>query len=156
MPTMVEGIGTTYYGKKNLKTAWGHCDFCNRDAELQEYETRLWFVVMLVPLVPLGRKQILDYCTRCRHHRVLPLAKWEELKEKTIAEHTMALASDPDDPETSLKLLQALAAFNRIEEAEKLAPGFRLASTIEPTCNCKSASGTNIAAAGLQPMPVIA
>ena len=123
MPTTVNGIGTTYYGKKNFKTSRGQCEFCKREAELQEYETKLWFVVVFVPLIPLGRKQVLDYCTRCQKHRVLPLHKWEELKEQTIAEHTAALAQNPDDPETSLKLLHALAAFHRTDEAEKLAAG---------------------------------
>ncbi len=125
MPTTVNGIGTKYYGKKNLKAFRGRCEFCNHDGELQEYETMYWFVVFFVPLIPLGRKQVLDYCTRCRRHRVLPLAQWEELKEKTIAEHTAALSENRDDPEASLKLLHALSAFKRFDEAERLATGIQ-------------------------------
>jgi tetratricopeptide (TPR) repeat protein len=125
MPTTVNGIGATYYGKKNLKTSRGHCSLCNHDVELQEYETMYWVVVLYIPVIPLGRKQILNYCMRCRRHRVLPLAKWEEVKEQTIAEHTAALAENHDDPETSLKLLHALSAFNRLVEAEKLAAGIQ-------------------------------
>ena len=59
MPYTVNGIGTTYYGKKNLKSYQGRCEFCKRDGATQEYETIHWFVVVYVPIIPLGRKQIL-------------------------------------------------------------------------------------------------
>ena len=71
MPTTINGIGTTYYGKKNLKTYEGQCEFCHRVVDVQEYETRHWFVVLLIPVIPLGRKQILDFCTACQRHRAL-------------------------------------------------------------------------------------
>jgi Flp pilus assembly protein TadD len=125
MPITVNGIGTTYYGKKNLKSYSGLCEFCRRPAELQEYETRLWFVVFLVPVIPLGRKQILGYCGICQRHRALPLGQWEKLKEEAIAAETQKFSATPDDPQTALNLLQTLSGFSRFEEAEKLAQGIQ-------------------------------
>lgn len=125
MPATVEGIGTKYYGKRNLKKYSGQCEFCHRQVELQEYETTYWFVVLYVPVVPLGRKQVLSFCPACRRHRVLPLAKWEEIKEQKISQDSSSLGENPDDPNTALQLLRTLAGFNRFEEAEKLASGIQ-------------------------------
>ena len=125
MPTTVNGIGTTYYGKKNLRVHHAQCEFCHRAVELKEYETIHWIVVFYIPVIPLGRKQILDQCPACRQHRVLPLAKWDELREKTIEEKTEAFAKNQDDPQAALELVEALATFSRFDEAEKLAEGIQ-------------------------------
>src|SRR5262249_18698414 len=125
MPATINGIGTTYYGKKNLKRYLAVCEHCRREVEMQDYETVYWFVVVYIPVIPLGRKQILNYCTRCRRHHAASLAKWEELKEQSIAAHTAALAQNQDDPKASLELLGALTAFNRLDEADRLATGIQ-------------------------------
>ncbi|REK09484.1 MAG: hypothetical protein DWQ37_18815 [Planctomycetota bacterium] len=123
MPATINGIGTTYYGKKNLRVYEGECEFCQRTAQLSEYETIYWFVVLFIPVLPLGRKQILSDCSICRRHRSVALAKWQQLREQSIAEGTEELSASPDDPQASLKLLQTLSAFSRFDEAEQLAAG---------------------------------
>lgn len=70
MPTTVNGIGTHYYGKRNYRVRQGVCHSCGKQAQLASYETRLFFVVIFIPIVPLGRKQILDDCPHCRRHMV--------------------------------------------------------------------------------------
>jgi len=56
MPVTYNGIGTHYYGKKNLEKRPGPCPHCNRAVELTSYDTRLWFVIFFIPVFPLGRK----------------------------------------------------------------------------------------------------
>lgn len=123
MPMTVNGIGTTYYGKKNFKAYEGQCSNCRRVVQLQEYETRLWFVVVFVPVIPLGRKQILDYCPVCQRHRVIPVAEWERIKEQAIDEATKSFSQHADDPQAAIELLQTLSSFSRFDEAERLAQG---------------------------------
>jgi tetratricopeptide (TPR) repeat protein len=51
MPSTINGIGTRYYGKKNLEKSRGVCEGCHQAGELETYETRLWFVVIFVPII---------------------------------------------------------------------------------------------------------
>jgi hypothetical protein len=80
MPTVINGIGTWYYGQRRIHSRKGACAFCGKLAVLESFDTTLFFVVVYVPLVPLARKRILEQCSVCRRHRVLSLAKWEEAK----------------------------------------------------------------------------
>lgn len=120
MPSTINGIGTWYYGKKNLQTSPGVCELCQQAVELETYETRLWFVVIFVPVIPLGTKQILDSCPRCRRHRVLPLAEWEKVRDESIQQSAEQLEMNREDPEAGLQMLSTLAAFRKRDEATKL------------------------------------
>src|SRR4029077_18562322 len=102
MPTVVNGIGTWYYGKQRIHRCKGVCPFCQRIGELQSYDTTLFFVVCFVPLIPLSRKRILEQCPSCQKHRVVSLAKWEALKAEDIARLLEKLQENPDDRDTIL------------------------------------------------------
>ena len=85
MPTTYNGIGTHYYGKKNLQSRLGVCQQCGRQTGLTSYDTRLWFVIFYIPVIPLGRKRILDYCAACTRHDPVELQKWETSKQLEIS-----------------------------------------------------------------------
>jgi tetratricopeptide (TPR) repeat protein len=121
MPSTVNGIGTHYYGKKNLQTRPGVCEFCRRDSVLSSYDTMLWFVVVFIPVIPLGRKRILDYCAHCTRHRVLSLKKWEDIKQKNLTEVMDGMKAAPNDPKAAIKVHSSLVAFGQHGEAEKVA-----------------------------------
>jgi tetratricopeptide (TPR) repeat protein len=120
MPTTYNGIGTRYYGKKNQETRPGVCEHCSRAATLASYDTRLWFVVLLIPVIPLERKRILDYCPHCTRHRVFSLKEWEKLKAEQLAKALEKVKAAPDDTEAAFRLHGALVAFGQSAEAEKL------------------------------------
>src|SRR5690348_7010045 len=98
MPTRVNGIGTSYIGASNRQTFDGACEHCHRQAKLQNYETRLWFTVFFVPVIPLGRRQILSYCPCCTWHRALPLAQWQKITQEAIGESAAKWDENRDDP----------------------------------------------------------
>jgi hypothetical protein len=77
---------------------------------LESYDTTLYFVVFYIPLLPLGRKRILEQCSACQKHRVLSLQKWETTKEQAIARLLEALRANPDDRDTIQSAI-ALATF---------------------------------------------
>jgi tetratricopeptide (TPR) repeat protein len=93
--------------------------------ELSDYETTYFFVVLFVPLIPLGKKQVFADCPRCRRHRVMPLAEWQRIEEQSLSQGAKSLGENPDDPHTALELLRSFSAFQRYEEAEKLATGMQ-------------------------------
>jgi tetratricopeptide (TPR) repeat protein len=121
MPATINGIGTTYYGKTNLDRRTDTCGHCGRTVVLESYDTTLWFVVLFIPLIPLGRKRILDSCPGCTRHRVLPLADWNRLREENIQENIRKVNANPNDPGAAVELHGSLVFFRRLDEAARLA-----------------------------------
>src|SRR6185369_12137182 len=78
MPYRINGIGTGYYGRKNASARNGRCEFCKRETTLTSYDTREWFSVVFIPLIPLTPYRILESCGSCRRHRRLPLAEFQK------------------------------------------------------------------------------
>ncbi|MBM4070480.1 MAG: hypothetical protein FJ271_16220 [Planctomycetes bacterium] len=106
MPTVINGIGTWYYGKRRIHTLKGTCSFCGSQTDLLSYDTTLFFVVVFVPVIPLGQKRILEQCSVCQKHRVLGLAKWAEAKERDGGALLEKLRADPHNRDA---IMQAIA-----------------------------------------------
>src|SRR5690242_15484257 len=116
MPTTYNGIGTHYYGRRNLEKRQGPCEQCGRIVELTSYDTRLWFVVVFIPIIPLGRKRVLDQCAVCRRHFVLELQKWETAKQTEISTALEKFRSS-GTPESAIEAHQALLRFHQSAQA---------------------------------------
>ena len=116
MPTTVNGVGTHYYGKKNRSARTAPCHSCHRVANLESYDTRLWFVVIFIPIIPLGRKRIIDACPFCRRHFAANADTYEQSKQLQISgslEEYRRAAS----PESALKAHGQLLGFRDFEQA---------------------------------------
>ncbi|MCO8123223.1 tetratricopeptide repeat protein [Stieleria sp. TO1_6] len=121
MPTTINGIGTQYYGKKNPRSYDGVCDSCQRPTKLTDYETGYYFVVLFIPIIPLGKKQILGDCASCRRHRAMPLREWERIREESLDSGLSDLADNMHDPSKAIELLDRMTVFNQMDEAYDLA-----------------------------------
>lgn len=121
MPYTVNGVGTTYYGKKNVDEHIGVCESCNQRAVLLDYDTRHWFVILFIPIIPLGRKRIINYCSVCSRHRSVSLHEWEEGTQAAMQEGMEALRSNPDSQEAMVQAHATFAQTGKREEALKLA-----------------------------------
>jgi|GEM_PF-955922 len=121
MPTTVNGIGTRYAGRSNVEITQGQCEHCHRVTSLETYETRLWFCFLYIPLIPLGRKQILDYCQACTWHRAINWSEWDRIRSEAISESASTLREQQESPEAGLQMLGTLIGFRKREEATRLA-----------------------------------
>jgi Flp pilus assembly protein TadD len=121
MPTTINGIGTHYYGKRNLQVRHGTCDQCKRPGQLTSYETRLWFVVVFIPVIPLGRKQIVDQCPHCTRHRAASLGEFKRAGEQAVEEARRHAQQHPGDPDVAVRLHATLVAFQQREESHEQA-----------------------------------
>ena len=121
MPARVNGIGTTYLGKTNVERFPGVCNSCRRQVNLENYETRLWFTVLFVPLIPLQKKQVLNYCPACTKHYAPSATEWTRVQDQAIGEATAKLAAAPHSAEASLNLFGTLIGFRRNDQAAALA-----------------------------------
>jgi len=123
MPYTYNGIGTWYYGKRRIHRYKGRCGSCHRVVELESYDTTLYFVVVLVPVLPLGQKRILEECTVCHKHRYLSLKAWEASKAQDIARLLEKLRENPDDRDTILAALGLATSYQDEALFDKLASG---------------------------------
>jgi tetratricopeptide (TPR) repeat protein len=116
MPTTYNGIGTRHYGEKNLQTRPGQCPHCGQMVGLRSYDTRLWFVIVFIPVIPPARKRIVDFCPACTRHHAADAEKWEAAKrlavsgalDKFKASHT---------PEAAIETHQALVHYHEFDQA---------------------------------------
>jgi tetratricopeptide (TPR) repeat protein len=117
MPTTYNGIGTHYYGKKNVDDRQGVCQFCRCQVKLSSYDTRLWFVIIFIPVIPLGKKRIIDYCSSCTRHYMMELDKWEAAKQLEVSGAMERFRSTPT-PEVAIEAHQQLLKFHQYGPAE--------------------------------------
>lgn len=122
MPTVINGVGTWYYGKRNIHRAKATCSFCQNVGELESYDTTLYFVVVFVPLIPLSQQRILEQCPRCQKHRVISLSKWEASKSKDVANVLEKLGEDPDNRENIQTAIGLAVAYQDQTLFDKLVP----------------------------------
>lgn len=116
MPTTINGVGTHYYGKKNLEAHAATCPHCNRAVTLSSYDTRLWFVVVFIPVIPLGRKRIIDECSSCKKHYVADADKWDQTRQLEISGSQEKFRADPT-PENAITVHQQMVNFRQFAEA---------------------------------------
>lgn len=121
MTYTINGIGTTYFGKSNQQSEDGVCSSCHTRGKLLSYETWHCICVFFIPLIPLGKKQILDYCPSCTRHRVLSFHEWVKIRDATINETATQFSASPDDPDAAIQMHATLATFQKQDEATKLA-----------------------------------
>ena len=121
MPFTINGIGTHFYNRRNKFQRNGICQACHQRVRLESYDTGHYLVVFFIPLIPLGRRQIIDCCSSCNAGQTMSLKKYLVTKEEAIGQATQTLAENPDDPGASIGLLQTLTAFNEMEDAYDLA-----------------------------------
>ncbi len=121
MPARVNGIGTTYIGKREAQTQQGVCESCKRPGPLTSYETRLWFTVVFIPVIPLARRQILNYCPRCTRHRAMGVDEWKKVQTEAIGSAMAQVDANPDSPEHAVECHATMAACGKREEAAQYA-----------------------------------
>ena len=111
MPHVINGVGTWYYGKRNVHRLRDVCAQCGAAGDLEAYDTTLYFVVVFVPLLPLARKRVMDSCPACGAHRVMPLKVWEEAKSEGLTGALDRLLAAPGEREAVLGALGTAATF---------------------------------------------
>lgn len=119
MPSTVNGIGTHYYGKKNVQKRLAACHSCGQTVELVSYDTRLWFVIVFIPIIPLGRKRILDQCPACTRHYVVEAVQWETMRQLEVSGAQELFRTQPT-AENAIALHQKLLHFHQLDEAVAL------------------------------------
>src|SRR4051794_23033957 len=116
MPTTYNGIGTHYYGKKNRASRTAACRSCRRIGVLESYDTRLWFVVVFIPVIPLGRKRIIDSCPACSRHFAADAVEYDPARQLETSGSMDRFRRDPS-PQAALEAHANLLSFHEHDQA---------------------------------------
>jgi tetratricopeptide (TPR) repeat protein len=116
MPSTVNGVGTHYYGRKNQTARIATCKSCGRAGNLQSYDTRLWFVIVFIPIIPLGRKRIIDQCPTCTRHYAMKADVYEQTKQLQTSGSLERFRREPS-AELALEAHGQLLGFHEHQQA---------------------------------------
>jgi tetratricopeptide (TPR) repeat protein len=121
MPSTVNGVGTRYFLKLNRQYEEAECPHCHVRTRLENYETWYCLCILFIPVLPLGKKQILGYCPSCTRHRIVNFREWEKIRNQAISETSEEFSESKDDPEAAMKMHGTLLAFQKGTEADRFA-----------------------------------
>jgi tetratricopeptide (TPR) repeat protein len=118
MPQRINGIGTAYVGKSNVQTRPGECESCRRGVVLTSYDTRLWFTFLFIPVIPLGKKRILDYCPSCTTHRAVGATEWAGIKTQAMEDAARKALAEPANAEAQVELHRTCLIMGEWDKAD--------------------------------------
>jgi len=118
MPQTMNGIGTWYYGKRDIASLYGVCEFCKKDGNLLSYNSTLYFVFFFIPLFPLKNLRIMFECPHCKMHRAQKLKEWEEAKREAFE----AASKDVKESEDAEKIKDVLSLYVGYQDVEGFKP----------------------------------
>jgi len=78
--------GTRSLGQENLRVHRGTCQFCGRTVDLRDYDTSQWFMLYYIPIIPLGRKSVINHCPTCDHCLMGPVGTLRPTEAPEAAE----------------------------------------------------------------------
>lgn len=110
MPHVINGIGTWYWGKHRIHALHAACQYCGHVGELLSYDTRTYFVVLFVPIIPLGRKRVIEECQSCKRHAVVGYRDWQQKRERDLPEAVEAFRVAPRERERAIRALDLVIA----------------------------------------------
>jgi len=119
VPFTLNGIGTRYYGASNRSAHVDVCQKCGRSATISSYDTREWFCIIYIPLIPIAKYRILDDCSRCRRHHRLSLKQFSEELQKTLSPLRDAIKRSPRDPQPYIELIRTLIGWKMRADAQR-------------------------------------
>jgi tetratricopeptide (TPR) repeat protein len=121
MPHVINGIGTWYWGKRNVVGRQGICDQCGAAGTLQSYDTTLFFVILFLPIIPLKKYHVAQECPRCKRHRAIKLSEWETKRRETVMQAVQGCQAAPRDEAKAVDAIELAGGFEHTQALEALA-----------------------------------
>jgi Tfp pilus assembly protein PilF len=117
MPFTFNGVGTRYAGRGNLSVVEGNCLSCGRFTRLSSFDTREFFCVLYIPLIPLRKFRIQQHCSVCRRHRRIPFEQFQQDLSQQIEPLREEARRSPTDATPHIRLVERLLDFQMSAEA---------------------------------------
>lgn len=114
---MIIIYGTMFLTEKRLRQRTDKCQFCGQVRTISSFEGFKVFHIYGVPLIPLGKKKVLNKCKGCKRYLQLSISKWNELRTKELARAQETYAADRNDPQKALFLFDSFETFGTDQES---------------------------------------
>lgn len=108
--------GTTFYKRNNLKEHTGLCPWCKTARTISSFDGIKFFHVYGIPVIPLGRKKVLNMCSGCKQYLQFSMGKWNELRTTEIAAARASYNQDPANSGNAMLLFEAYEVYGTQEE----------------------------------------
>ncbi len=120
MPSTVNGIGTSYFLKKNRCFSIGNCESCGGLSWLSDYTTYKCFCFLFIPLIPYGKARVMNYCPACTRHGVMPHKQFTEAVAESLQGAQKAWQEDPTNTDALLALCDVLITTGQADQIDEL------------------------------------
>ncbi len=114
--------GVRLYGKDNVRVRFDPCPSCGALGKLSSFDAAKFFHIYWIPLIPLGRKRVMDSCPSCKMHRELGLREYRKVKRETLDGTVQAMKDNPRDPDAAAEAINAYVHFGELDNFEAMAP----------------------------------
>ena len=120
MPSTVNGIGTTYFLKKNRCYSISHCENCGGLNWLSDYTTYKCVCFLFIPVIPYGKARVMNYCPACTRHRVMAHKDYTQAVAESLQTAHEAWKKEPDNTDALLALCDVLIATGQADQIDEL------------------------------------
>ena len=112
-------LGLRLGKKTNSQKLIDVCQLCHNTAELESYEATEFFHIYFLPIIPLGKKKIINKCSHCGNYREMSYRRWQEhrLKKMTNAKD---MFEQHDNTETAILLYEVTLQCGSVDEVGKI------------------------------------
>ena len=119
MPHVYNGIGTWYYGKRNVQRR----PVCGLQVGFRSHILRhaLFFVVVFVPLIPLRKLHIVDQCAGASASGAIPWGDWERA-QKRMQEAMEAYRKSPTNAQLAEEVIRLVVPYRDVTTFLDIAP----------------------------------
>ena len=94
-------FGTRNYYKHDSVHHFDICEDCGHAGHLHSYSAVHFFHIYWIPLIPIGRKRVLDHCPVCDAAREVALQQWQHLRDVELPIALDAARSTNSDAEVA-------------------------------------------------------
>lgn len=109
-------FGHRNYNKQDSVFRSDICQGCGRLAQLHSYTSTAAVHVYWIPVIPTGKKRIIDQCPHCDAGREMSLRQWKKLRNEEVLPSIDAVRMNPGDREEAINALDLTSAFGTPEE----------------------------------------
>ena len=120
MPSTINGIGTSYFLKKNRSFSIRHCESCGSLNWLSDYTTYKCFCFLFIPVIPYGKARVMNYCPACTRHGVMAHKDFTNAVTETLQEAQKAWQEEPTNTDALLALCDVLILTGQGDQIDEL------------------------------------
>jgi len=111
MPTLVNGHGQWYFGRRNIHEHTSTCEFCGAYTTLRSYDSTLFLTAYYLPIFPLAINRITDHCPQCNRYHTMRRGHWKRQRAKAIGDALNTYRENTRDAKSARALIGVCAYF---------------------------------------------